>query len=408
MDGPEVSRAKSVPVTYAGQANCPGGVVIGGDFQGLGIVRSLGRQGVPVCVIDDEVSISRYSAYTTHAIRAQSLRDEPRTIELLLDLGRRLNLQGWVLYPTRDETVAALSRHREKLSALFRVPTPDWECVRWAWDKRNTYKLAANLGIACPETWFPETVQDLDGLGVRFPAVLKPAIKEHFVYQTKVKAWRVDNQEELRARFRQAEAFLPAGELMIQELIPDNGGSHQYGCCTFFKEGRSVGTMVTHNVRCHPPDFGRSSTFVKTIDLAELEGAAQRILQEMGYYGLAEIEFRRDPRDGIYKLLDINARTWGYHSLGAAAGVDFPYMLFLDQMGKGVEAARARAGVKWVRFATDLAVGLHGCWLKRWGFGEYLQSIRGFDTEAVFDWNDPLPSMVETALIPYLAVKRGY
>src|SRR2546430_746007 len=97
-----------------------GAVVIGGDYQGLGIVRSLGRRGVPVCIIDDERSIGCFSRYTTHAVRVGSLRDEQETIAALMDVGGRLNLDGWVLYPTRDETVATLSLHRGALSKRFR------------------------------------------------------------------------------------------------------------------------------------------------------------------------------------------------------------------------------------------------------------------------------------------------
>src|SRR5271170_385857 len=119
-----------------------GAVVVGGDYQGLGIVRSLGRQGIPVCVVDDEYSIARFSKYSTKTVKLPCLRDETKTVAGLLDLGKRLGLQGWVLYPTRDELVAAFSRYRTELSKVFRVPTPDWECVQWAWDKRKTYRLA--------------------------------------------------------------------------------------------------------------------------------------------------------------------------------------------------------------------------------------------------------------------------
>src|SRR5690348_3279124 len=87
-------------------AGATGVVVIGGDFQGLGIARSLGRHDVPVCVIDDEWSISRYSRYATHSVRVKDLRDEQKTVDALMEIGHRLNLKGWVLYPTRDETVA--------------------------------------------------------------------------------------------------------------------------------------------------------------------------------------------------------------------------------------------------------------------------------------------------------------
>src|SRR5919108_6100304 len=104
--------------------NRPGAVVIGGNFQGLGVLRSLGKQGTPTCIIDDEYSICRFSRYATHAVRVPDLLDERKTVDTLLEVGRRLGLQGWVLYPTREETVAALARYRPELAEFFRVPMP--------------------------------------------------------------------------------------------------------------------------------------------------------------------------------------------------------------------------------------------------------------------------------------------
>ncbi|HXN17403.1 MAG TPA: hypothetical protein VN875_03655, partial [Candidatus Binatus sp.] len=70
----------------------PGAVVIGGDYQGLGIVRSLGRRGIPVCIVDDERSISRYSRYATYGVRVPDLRNQNTAVETLLDLAKRLDL----------------------------------------------------------------------------------------------------------------------------------------------------------------------------------------------------------------------------------------------------------------------------------------------------------------------------
>src|SRR5579883_622999 len=344
-----------------------GGVVIGGDFQGLGIARSLGRQGVPVCIIDNEHSVARYSRYVTRHFRVKDLGDEQLTVEALLRIGKQQNLKGWVLYPTRDETVAALSRYKKPLSEFYRVPTPDWECIKWAWDKRNTYQLAEQLGIPCPKTWFPKTVDDVKAIDAKFPLILKPAIKEHFVYTANAKAWQANNKTELIERFTEAAAFVPPGEMMVQDLIPGGSSEQQFGCGVLFIEGNAVGTMLARYVRSHPPDFGRCSTFVETIELPALEEMALRFLRAIDFYGLAEVEFRRDARDGIYKLLDVNARTWGYHTLGQAAGVDFPYLLFRDQLGQPLQPARAKAGVTWLRWVTDLPVGVHGFLLKKWG-----------------------------------------
>ena len=74
--------------------------------------------------------------------------------------------------------------------------------------------------------------------------------------------------------------------------------------------------MTVRRRRQHPSDFGRASTFVETIELPEIEEPSCRFLAAIGYYGLVELEYKRDPRDGVCKLLDVNARTWGYHSLG--------------------------------------------------------------------------------------------
>jgi predicted ATP-grasp superfamily ATP-dependent carboligase len=384
-----------------------GAVVIGGDYQGLGIVRSLGRHQIPVCVIDDEKSISRFSRYTTQTVSVPSLREEKEAVDAILSAGRRLGLNGWVLYPTRDETVAALARNRELLSTFFRVPTPPWETVRWAWDKRNTYSLAEELGIPAPRTWYISSVEDLEQVTIDPPFAVKPSVKEHFFYATKAKAWRANDRAELRTLFLRAKELVGPGEVMIQDLIPGDG-SQQFAYCAFFKEGRSIGSMVVQRRRQHPPEFGRASTFVETIEMPLLEELSERFLRAIDYYGLVELEYKLDPRDGKFRLLDFNARTWGYHSLGAGAGVDFPYLLFADQSGESVEPCRGRAGVTWIRLITDVPTGVLEMLGGRQDWRAYLRSLKDFHVESVLSSKDPVPGLMELALFPYLCIKRGF
>jgi len=399
---PLPTSERAIPTTNVGA------LVIGGDYQGLGIVRSLGRHRVPVCIVDDEHSVSRYSRYTTKFVHAPSLRDERKTVDYLLDVGNRLGLQGWVLYPTRDETVAAISRYREELSTVFRVPTPEWNSVQWAWDKRNSYQLAEKLEIPIPVTRYPQHVDELAELAnLNPPFAIKPAIKEHFIYSTKAKAWRANNHAELRSLFQKAAEFVPRGEIMVQEVIP-GGGSQQYSYCAFFRDGQAVGKMVARRRRQHPLEFGRASTYVETVDIPLLEELAERFLRAINYYGLVEVEFKLDPRDSQYKLLDVNARTWGYHSLGARAGTDFSYMLFADQIGLPVSPCRAKPGVAWMRFTTDLPAACMGLLAHDTDFKSYIRSLRACGTEAVFSAKDPLPGLAEILLVPYLAIKRGF
>jgi predicted ATP-grasp superfamily ATP-dependent carboligase len=108
-----------------------GAVVAGGDFNGLGVVQSIGRLGAPVCVVDDERCISHYSRYVSDALLVRDLRsDGALAAQTILEIGARLGLEGWVLYPTRDEIVGAVSRHRALLAERFRVSTDDWSSVR--------------------------------------------------------------------------------------------------------------------------------------------------------------------------------------------------------------------------------------------------------------------------------------
>ena len=389
------------------RSDTPGAVVVGGDYQGLGIVRSLGRRGIPICVIDDERSIARYSRYATHAVKAQNLRDESSAVATVMEAGARLGLDGWVLYPTRDETVAAFSRFRNELQTRFRVPTPGWEAIRAAWDKRETYRIGAELGIPVPRTWYPEDTSDLDAIEAEPPFAVKPAIKEHFVYATKDKAWRAETRAELRSLYARAAAIVPPGEVMIQELIPGDGQA-QFAYCAFFRNGRAVATMAARRRRQHPPEFGRASTYVETVDVPALETLSERFLSAIDYYGLVELEYKLDPRDQTYKLLDVNARTWGYHTLGHGAGVDFPYLLYADQVGETVESARARTDVRWIRLATDLPTAVVSLLRGELDVRSYLRSLVSFDVESVFSRSDPLPGLVEVALIPYLAARRGF
>jgi predicted ATP-grasp superfamily ATP-dependent carboligase len=199
---------------------------------------------------------------------------------------------------------------------------------------------------------------------------------------------------------------MPASEVIVQEMIP-GGGEQQYAYCAFFRGGRPAASMTVRRRRQHPSDFGVASTYVETIDLADLAEPSCRFLAAIDYYGLVELEYKRDPRDGAYKLLDVNARTWGYHTLGGPAGVDFPYLLFRDQIGAPVEEAHARPGVRWIRLSTDVPNALRDMCAGRLRPGKYLRSLRGVNTEAVFSISDPLPGLFEIALLPYLAVKRG-
>jgi predicted ATP-grasp superfamily ATP-dependent carboligase len=343
-------------------------------------------------------------------VRVKDLRDEHNTVESVMEVGQRYGLKGWVLFPTRDETVAAFSRHRNRLAEYFRVTTPRWEVVRWAWDKKNTYDRAAELGIPVPRTFNPRTEEELGDLYSRLPLALKPAVKENFFYATGAKAWRVETPDQLHDLFCKAIRQIAPEEILIQEIIPGDG-QQQYSYCAFFRDGEAHSSLVAKRIRQHPREFGRAATYVETIDSSEapvVEELSLRFLKDIDYYGLVEVEFKRDHRDGRFKLLDVNARTWGFHSIGGPAGVDFPYLLFADQTGEQVERGKGKAGVGWLRLVTDLPTVAADLFTGHTDLGAYVKSLSLYRTcvESVFCLEDVAPSIAELVLLPYLVMKK--
>jgi D-aspartate ligase len=402
-----ISPAPNVKLDRIAEVEATGALIIGGDHPGLGVARSLGRRGIPVYVLDDQHCISSYSRYVRRVVRVKNLRDERSTIDAVMETGRRYNLRNWVLFPTRDETVAAFSRNCVELREFFRVTTPEWETTKWAWDKANTYALAKKLKIPCPHTFTVSSADDLPQHYSKLPLAIKPAVKENFFYATGAKAWRANTVDELHQLFARANQQIRAEEILLQEIIPGDGGS-QVSYCAFYRNGSAHSVLLARRERQHPREFGRAATYVETIDLPVIEELSERVLSFINYYGLVEVEFKRDPRDGNYKLLDVNARTWGFHSLGSAAGVDFPFLLFADQMGWQVEPCRAASEIGWIRWITDIPVVLAGLLHGYIDVKSYFRSLRRAKCEAVFAKDDPLPSVAEVALLPYLIAKKYY
>ena len=184
--------------------------------------------------------------------------------------------------------------------------------------------------------------------------------------------------------------MVAADQVMVQELIP-GGGEAQFSLGAACLEGRPVGSIVARRSRQYPVRFGHSSSYVETVDAPEVERDARRLLEAIGYSGLVEVEFKRDPRSGELKVLDVNPRLWTWFTLGARAGVDFPYLGHQLARGERPAEARARAGVRWVRMGTDLLAAAAEIREGQLTPAAYVRSLRPPMQFAVFAADDPRP-----------------
>jgi len=369
-----------------------GAVVLGANLIALGVARSLGPHGIPVWIYDPDRSIAHFSRYTEKAVISR--RDKH---ELLLEEGRKHGLQGWVVFPTEDKYVELLSVHHESLSSIYKLTTPPFEVTKFALDKRLTYGKATELGIATPWTLVTSEPAKLRVDDLPYPIILKPAINHHFFPYTNIKALSVERPSDFQSKFAEMHRHIPSDEILIQERIP-GGGDTQFSCAALCNNGKVSAALTAQRTRQYPLDFGNSSTFVQTTDHFVLEDEARKWLEAVGFDGIVEIEFKYDRRDGRYKILDVNARPWGWHTLGKAAGIDFSYLLWRQKTGMPVGSIPSPRPATWIREINDLfAIAKSPRPISE--IKRLLGRLRrGNWTCATLDFRDPVPLFAELGL----------
>ncbi|MGZ4202680.1 MAG: carboxylate--amine ligase [Thermoleophilaceae bacterium] len=378
-------------------ARSPAALVLGDDYRALGIARCLGRRGIPVWMLAARrAGPTQFSRYCQ---RLAWLSDsEEAHVSTLLEVGARSELAGAVVFPTEDTDAEMLARHYDRLSTRLRLTVPRLDVVLRALDKRLAAEAAQAAGVHTPRTYRIESAADLDRLDLRFPLILKPAVKEEPNELTRRRAWRVDSPQQLRERFARASELVGAEAVVVQQLLP-GGGETQFSYAALCDDGVPLAEIVARRVRQYPIDFGRSSSYVEVIEAAEVKRAATRLLAELRYSGLVEVELKRDLSSGRLALLDVNPRLWTWHMLGTHAGVDFPYLAWLRFSGRPVPPTSARVGARWMRMSTDALAAITEIRRGRLSARTYLDSLAQPKEGAVFARDDPMPALVDLLLL---------
>ena len=118
---------------------------------------------------------------------------------------------------------------------------------------------------------------------------------------------------------------------------------------------------------------------------------------------LKQMEVKRDPRDGRYRLMEINARHWMWHSLAAACGVNLSLAAYRDAIGQPFIAPRQKDGRKWSVAIKDFSDGVREVRRHELGVVHWLGSYRGLRVDGVLSFSDPLPGAISAGRI----VRKG-
>ncbi len=308
----------------------PAVVVDVGWVNGLAAIRSLGRAGGAVVAVDHRPwALGLRSRYALPVMAPNAGDDEDGFVARLVELGDALGRPA-PIFPTHDVWLNAIARRQEELGDRFLCPFPSWDTLARIQNKRAQLEAAQAAGVDVPETGHPRSAAEAVAVGreIGFPVLVKPADPIEFKRRHQRQAFRCETAAELEAAYAQAEEHEP----MVQELIP-GGDDALYTLGSYLDaSGRPLGVFSGRKIRQTPRLVG-TCRVGEALWVQEVVDAGLRLLAAVEYRGLSQVELKRDPRDGRYKLMEINPRLFQWHGLAAACGVDLPRLAYEDLLG---------------------------------------------------------------------------
>jgi predicted ATP-grasp superfamily ATP-dependent carboligase len=349
----------SAPVTLA-----PDAVVLsclGGSQGDLGVVRTLGRRGVRVVLVSEgDGGASALSRYVREHHRIPSFSDGAAVMKVLESIAHgRVGPDRPVLFPTADPDLDFVTRHRDELSRHFALVNPPPSIVEPCLDKSRFLSFATAHGFPVPETWCPDSAEEVQQIGRlgRFPLILKPSFppswgREPLASQLQhKKALTLNTPDELEHWYRRIAAIDP--KLVIQDYVPGRD-DRLYSLHVYMdRSSQPLAWFTGRKLRTYPTYAG-IGCFVESVLVPEIIETGLSMLRRVGYTGLALLQFKRDDRDGSFKLLEINPRSSSWNLLAAACGVNLPYVAYADAIGlPAAPVPVQREGVKYIFLEND-------------------------------------------------------
>jgi D-aspartate ligase len=330
----------------------PAVVVDVGWVNGLAAIRSLGRASAPVVAVDHRPwALGFRSRYALPVLAPEAGEDEDGFVARLVELGNALGRPA-PIFPTHDVWLNAIARRQEELGERFLYPFPAWDALSRIQNKRLQLEAAAAAGVDTPATGHPRSAVEALALARDFglPVLVKPADPIEFKRRYRRQAFRCETEAELEAAYAQAEPHEP----MVQELVP-GGDDALYTLGSYLDPGgKPLGVFSGRKLRQTPRLVG-TCRVGEALWVPEVVDAGLRLLAAVGYRGISQVEFKRDPRDGRFKLMEINPRLFQWHGLAAACGVDLPRLAYDDLLG--LESAPAAMNGRRRRWAITFLAG---------------------------------------------------
>jgi D-aspartate ligase len=371
-------------------------ILRGGSYGTLGVLRSLGRLGIPVHMIGLE---RRAPAFNSRYCRGKFVcsvnHDSSGDLAAsLLDIGRRIGRKS-ILIPTTDEMAIFLDGNADALREQFLFPNQPRGLPAALASKKEMYYIAKKVGIPTAETMFPASRQEVVEFAkaATFPLMLKGIDTKRL--SARAGGWGagmflVENAAELIEKYDTFEEP-EAPNLMLQEYIPGDDDTVWMFNGYFDENSECVLGFTGKKIRQSPVRRGVTSLGI-CLQNETVDRTTRQFMKAVGYRGILDIGYRYDARDGLYKVLDVNPRIGATFRLFVAEnGMDVVRALYLDLTGQPIEPAKQRDGRKWLVEDLDLVSSISYARDGKLTLNDWIASFRGVEESAFFALDDPLP-----------------
>jgi D-aspartate ligase len=306
-------------------------ILLGGHMNALSAARSLWKMGVAVDVFDDassDVHIRRSRACRRHFTLDTNRDVAEQWMSWLLK-----DCEPSVVIPCSDDGLELIARHRRELESAGHRPTEaNDEVVLALLDKSTTYDLARRAGIPSPRTITLTTRADFAMLDdFLFPCAIKPVRSHDFSrrFRPLAKGSFVQSRSEaMQISGPIVDENMP---MLLTEVVE---GTDE--CCSYFSYLDADGAPLTHftkrKLRQYPTRFGLGTYHLTKWD-ADVAQLGLRFFQAIGLRGIGNVEFKRDVRDGVLKLIESNPRLINANEVVRVAGIDFVRLAYTRVAG---------------------------------------------------------------------------
>jgi D-aspartate ligase len=375
-------------------------IIFNCHYNGLSIIQELGQHSIECIAMDSVRSIGTYSKYAKHQKCPNPIENESAFIEFLYSYCAR-EKEPPVVFPTNDHWAMAISKYKEKLSEVAVLCVADWEAVKTVINKDIFYELGKEKEYLTPNTW---SINELKQLNIEdFPIIAKPRFRRMAsndkmsvicINLDRLRFTILNNKRELDAFLDKESEFIDY--LIFQEYIP--GMSDQMYTVGIYANDKSdiLGLFTGHKVRGYPADSG-DCIVGENYNLPDyvIENT-YRIVRNLKYSGIAEFEYKKDLSTGMYKLIEVNPRSWSWIGITPACGASLPLIAYQDLSREKVTIKKPsleNGSVKYMKVLEDLrnCLILYKNNYPKWSksFKEWKQDIKASKTiYAEFNSND--------------------